>query len=425
MNEAPGIKGGGRRETLRLGFLFGTLYFVQGIGEPTEGLISQPVRSLLHSWKRGPGEIAAFSALLALPWSLKPLFGLLTDFVPLAGSRRKSYLIITSAAAVVGFLGVGLLPLPSGNHRWLFAWLIVPTIAVAFSDVVTDALMVEIGQPSGLTGWLQSVQWTCMYTASILTGVLGGYLSQHARPQLGFIVCGAFAVVTLLVSIFGVREPVHDRAGQGLRTGLTILWQAARSPEIWSIGGFLFLWNFNPFSTTVLQLHMKELGFSDQFYGNTVAFLSVGSIVASIAYGTYCRRVPMPWLVHASIVLGIVATLAYWAIGGTTSAKLVALVVGFAYMTATLIQFDLAARSCPPRVAGTAFALLMALSNLGMSLSTWVGGDWYERGSRLWGNHTSFNVLVGVGAAFTAGCWLLVPFLPRGSSGPARADVET
>ena len=30
--------------------LFGMLYFVQGIVEPTEGLIAQPVRSLLKSW---------------------------------------------------------------------------------------------------------------------------------------------------------------------------------------------------------------------------------------------------------------------------------------------------------------------------------------------------------------------------------------
>ena len=57
--------------------------------------------------------------------------------------------------------------------------LFVPTIGVAFSDVVIDALMVEEGQPRGLTGRLQSVQWAAIYAATILTGVLGGYLSQY------------------------------------------------------------------------------------------------------------------------------------------------------------------------------------------------------------------------------------------------------
>jgi len=111
---------------------------------------------------------------------------------------------------------------------------------------------------------------------------------------------------------------------------------------------------FNPFSTTVLHLHMTgPLGFSEQFHGHTVSVMSVGCILASVAYGFYCRRVPMRWLVHGSIVLGIASTLAYWALSDRRSALLVALAVGLTYMTATLIQLDLAARVCPPRAAGT------------------------------------------------------------------------
>jgi len=41
--------GGGAPERRRLLFVFGALYFVQGVAEPTEGLIAQPVRSLLRS----------------------------------------------------------------------------------------------------------------------------------------------------------------------------------------------------------------------------------------------------------------------------------------------------------------------------------------------------------------------------------------
>jgi hypothetical protein len=51
------------------------MYFIQGIGDPTSGLIAQPVRSLLKSWGDSPTTISAFMGLLALPWSLKVLFG--------------------------------------------------------------------------------------------------------------------------------------------------------------------------------------------------------------------------------------------------------------------------------------------------------------------------------------------------------------
>jgi MFS family permease len=406
-----------QRSTLRLGLLFGTIYFVQGVGEPTEGLIIQPVRTLLSSWGHGPEQIAAFVALLAVPWSLKPLFGLLTDFVPLAGTRRKGYLILTSAATIAGFLVLAVLPIPRGSQNWLFAWLLLPTLAVAFSDVVADAMMIEEGQPLGLTGRLQSIQWASMYAATIATGLVGGHLSQTGQPRLGFLICAGLSVATLVLSIWGVRERRRAPRGGGLRAGLGALGDALRSPGILAVGAFLFLWNFNPFSNTVLQLHMTQsMGFSEQFYGNSVAIMAVACVAASVCYGFYCRRVPMAWLVHASIVLGIASTLAYWAMTDQTSAVLVTLFVGFTYMTATLIQLDLAAQTCPARVAGTGFAILMALLNLGNVVSTWLGGAWYEQGRALWGSQASFQVVVGVGATFTAGCWLIVPFLPRAAA---------
>jgi hypothetical protein len=83
------------------------------------------------------------------------------------------------------------------------------------------------------------------------------------------------------------------------------------------------------------------------------------------------------------------------------------------YMTATLIQVQLAARACPTAAVGTIFAMVMALSNIASSLATWAGGYLYERGTAWWGQAGSFQVLLVVGALCTATCWLVVPFMPR------------
>jgi MFS family permease len=406
-----------RAQTVRLGVLFGTLYFIQGIGEPTEGLIAQPVRSLLDAWGLSPRGIGLFSMLLALPWAIKPLFGILTDFVPLWGRRRKSYLILVHAAALGGLLALYFFPPPAGSAWSLLVILLVPTVGVAFGDVVVDALMVERGQPLGITGRLQSIQWACNYAATIVTGLLGGYLSSSGHADLGFLICAAVLAPALVMSIFVVREP---RCAAGLpRPGAAVktLWEAAGTPGVLAVGAFLLLWNFNPFSSAVLQLHMKyALDFDEQLYGNSVALQAGASVVASIAYGVYCRRLSTASLIHASIVLGILSTIGYWAMFDERSAMVVSVAVGFTYMTATLIQLDLAAQVCPPRTAGTVFALLMSLTNLGLSLSFGAGGWLYEHGLDWWGTRTaSFNVLVGIGAATTAACWCLVPWLRRGT----------
>ena len=85
-------------------FFFAALYFVQSVGDPTSGLIAQPVRSLLRSWGESPAALGASMALLAVPWTIKPVFGLLSDFVPLLGSRRRSYLLLANGVAAASLL---------------------------------------------------------------------------------------------------------------------------------------------------------------------------------------------------------------------------------------------------------------------------------------------------------------------------------
>ena len=48
-----------------------------------------------------PGHVQVLAAYIGIPWSLKILYGLISDNVPLFGSRRKSYLQVCS---VIQFL---------------------------------------------------------------------------------------------------------------------------------------------------------------------------------------------------------------------------------------------------------------------------------------------------------------------------------
>ncbi len=401
-----------KAEAVRLSLLFGAIYFIQGIGEPTEGLIAQPVRSLLTKWGQTTGEITAFMALISLPWSIKPLYGLISDFLPIFGSRRRSYLILTTALTVLGLGYLYFVPPQPGAVAVLLWLLVVPTVGVAFSDVVADALMVERGQPLGLTGRLQSVQWAAMYAAMILAGSVGGWLSQHHREEVGFLICAVATAVSLVLAVLWVREPRVARSTETMHDTAAALGRAARTPAVLVAAAFLFLWNFNPFSSSVQYVYLvRDMGFSDQFYGNMTSLFAAGAMGGSLAYGFYCRRVSFNWLIHLSIVTGVLSTLAYWGLTGTWSAVVITALSGVTYMTGNLIQLDLAARICPPKAAGTVFALLMAVSNLGILLSTWIGGVWYDQLDAVWGHRAAFNTLVAIGAAFTAGCWLLVPWL--------------
>src|SRR3984957_18165885 len=108
MNEPSqaGAPSDDKRTTRRLLVFFALVYVVEGVGQ-IGGLISQPLTYYLKqalSWT--PVQVTAFITIFNLPWVIKPLYGLVSDFVPLFGYRRKSYLIVANILAIGGYFWV-------------------------------------------------------------------------------------------------------------------------------------------------------------------------------------------------------------------------------------------------------------------------------------------------------------------------------
>ncbi len=394
---------------------FATLYFVQSVGDPTSGLVAQPVRSLLKTWGESPAELAALMALLAVPWTIKPIFGLLSDFVPLFGSRRRNYLLLANALAAASLLMLAFTPLTPGSWGALFALLLPTTMAIALGDVIVDALMVEKGQPLGLTGRFQSIQWAAANAALLLTGMLGGYVAEERLQSLAFAGCAALWLVALVVTwLYATDDHGEHLDAVSLRETAIALVGVLRDPLFLAVCALLTLWSFNPLWGSVLYVHMTEdLGFSEQQFGNVTSAFFLGSLLGSIGYGIYCRSVRLSRLLHISIIAAVVSNAVYWQLDDLTSAYIVSVIAGAAYMTGTLIQLDLTARIIPARAAATIFATVMALTNFAGSASEAFGGWLFEAAKAPYGRATAFSLVVAVSVAAAVSCWLVVPALRR------------
>ena len=191
----------------RLAVLFAIVYFSQGMWY----LPIQTITIVLKDRGLSAGQVADFFAITIIPWLIKPVYGLLSDFVPLFGYRRKSYLLLTSATAGLAGLALGL---AAEHSYWRMAYLFtVMAVGLAFTDVLVDALMVENGKPLGLTGAFQSVQWAAITTASVIVGVLGGYLAEHRLLPRAFFLAACFPVISMLMATFVIREAPASGGG--------------------------------------------------------------------------------------------------------------------------------------------------------------------------------------------------------------------
>jgi len=80
------------RDARRLGLLFAVVYFAQGMVY----LPDQVLAIVLKERGLSAGQLAAFTWITTIPWFIKPVYGLLSDFVPLFGTRRRSSFLIMS-----------------------------------------------------------------------------------------------------------------------------------------------------------------------------------------------------------------------------------------------------------------------------------------------------------------------------------------
>ena len=86
--------------------LFGLFYFAQAVAQQG-GITALPV-SLFFKVTMGwsPAQVEIYTWSLIIPWSIKPLYGILSDYVPVLGYRRKSWLLAANLIAGFGFLSL-------------------------------------------------------------------------------------------------------------------------------------------------------------------------------------------------------------------------------------------------------------------------------------------------------------------------------
>lgn len=393
-------------------FYFGLVYFMQGLAQAS-GLVSQPLNFFFkEALGLNPAQVTEYLAILTFPWIIKPLYGLISDYIPLLGYRRKSWLMLMNTVAAGAFLWMTGLDAPSQ----IVTALMLTAFGTAASDVIVDALMVEKGKALNATGRFQSVQWLWFYTAAIGTSLAGGYLCQHFSPSSALHIAALitmFAPITVVtMTWFLVKEEKAQMNVAALKETTRGLKDAVKSRLLWAVALFIAFWNFSPSFGTPFYYHMTDtLKFSQDFIGTLGAISSVGSVIGAWLYGKYFAKKTTKFQLVFSIITGVIGTLAYLSLVAPSGyahaiAVTLNLVFGVTSMVATLSVLTLAAKACPEKAEGFTFAALMSVNNFAAQMSAIIGARLFVS---LFQN--SLTPLIFVSAAFTAACILLLPLL--------------
>ncbi len=363
-----------------------TVYFVQGI----LGLARLAVSFFLKDdLGLSPAQVAALMGIAAIPWTIKPLFGLMSDGLPLFGYRRRPYLIISGLLGALSWLALATWV----DNAWTATTAILLTsLSVAISDVIVDSLVVERAREESLAqaGSLQSLSWGCSAVGGLITAYLSGWLLQHLSSSAVFEITATFPLLVTIVAWLIAEEKIEKNSlakeTEKFRVNIQIkqLWGALRQKSIWLPAAFLFMWQATPTADSAFFFFAtNELGFQPEFLGRVRLVTSLASLIGIWIFQHFLKTVPfrliLGWSTVIAAALGmttlLLVTHANRAIGiddhwFSLGDSLILTVMGQITWMPVLV---LSARLCPAGVEATLFALLMSVWNLSGLLSHELG----------------------------------------------------
>ncbi len=460
---------------LKFYFFCAAVYLVQATG--TMGGIAGT--AITFFMKEGLGltatTMAYIAAVTSVAWWIKPGFGLLSDFVPIGGYRRKSYIYICNTVSILLWLSLAAL-----SYKGLMTtyWPIaivscVMAFCFAMTDVVADGLMVQTGKAAAegkskeeeKTGDFQSVQWITIRLGTMATVLLGTLLANWAMPDNGtssfevtqqvfnrmaviFLVASFFPLINILATYFLTEEEKIVLNRENFRRIKEGIKKALKMKRLWILALCIFGLHFSPGWGQPFFYYMRDhcgpdggqLAKMDMAWLST--FESAMGAIGVFAYSMRWRKkINLNTLLYISVLLGFFSSFCYLWVKDIYSLYLLAAIFGPIGGFIFLAYLNIAAKNCPDLAEGFVFAGLMSVFNIASSASSalggWfydkleMGGDWYAWGWKMTSWLTDYGVsphmvglrpLIIISAFFTLLTLFLIPLMKLDRHGFMKQD---
>lgn len=414
---APNAWALSERRYLRRATIF-LLYVAQGL---PLGLLDFAMPAWLAQNGASAAAIGSVLAMTILPWTLKLAHGFVMDrYTFLAMGRRRPWIIASQFGLVAGFIALALANPSVHQIALISAFAFTISLFASMQDVAVDGLAVDILEPDEIAR-VNGFMFGGQMIGIAAGGALGGYcLAYYGLPAAALVLAVIAGMILCLIA--SVRERSGEKLlpwsnGSAVQRNLD-LQRAAFWPIIRDV-----------FKAMTQRETLKIL---PAFVATSAAFgvfLGLGPLFA-VDYLDWQKDTYSGWVSQASLVAGLagivlcgplaefagprrallgtfggfflfgLAMLALEPQWGNALLFIPAIFTIYLLRTQSLVAVcSLSMPLCVPAVAATQFGLLMAVANLGRTISAAMLG-WLDS---LGGYSAMFLAIAGfslVGAGF-------------------------
>ncbi|KAL4332893.1 hypothetical protein GQ457_07G037350 [Hibiscus cannabinus] len=341
-----------------------------------------------------PSVVQLYIGLYHIPWVMKPVWGLLTDVLPIRGYRRRPYFVVAGILGCASALMVALIgDLPAALA---LTCLIGVAAGMAIADVTIDACIARNSiEVRSLAPDMQSLCGFCSSAGALIGYSTSGFFVHHLGPQ-GALILLAIPPVFITVLGFVIYEmrssSFHSekhKTMENLGVAVSGMYRTIKFPQVWKPSLYMYLSLALSISTHEGQFYWytdPKAGpaFSQEFVGIIYAIGAMASMVgvliyhktlkdiqfrnllffAQLLYGT-SGMLDLIFILRWNLVLGIPDY--FFVITEECVSRIISRIRWIPMMV-------LSTRLCPIGIEGTFFALLMCIDTLGSLTSKWGGG---------------------------------------------------
>ena len=377
--------------------LFSFIYWNQGIW----GLKASPLYYLMREdWGLSVSNIALIGCLTTLPWTIKPIWGIIVDSFPLFKKKTKYWLILNYSIISLLSLVIWIFGL---NYWTLIITGVIFGICFAWNDVAGDGFVCVLEKKYNLSGKLQAISWFALSLAGLVTSLGGAWIAKYADYKLAFLLCSISPIIMIYFICTKHDEPDVESKKLDL-SQLKLFWKALFNKALAVPMLFLFCFFLSPSFGTPLMVQMREVLHMDKMM---IGFLgSVGTVFGLLGYLFYffkAHKYNLEKLLYFSVLFGGFSTLWYLWIPNQWWLLAYNIILGSIGAISHLVILAYVAKLTPKGYEALVFAGLCSVLNLGSMGSGYLGGFLYDI--------IGFNSLVILSAILTFLCIFFIPYL--------------
>lgn len=326
---------------------------------------------MMESLQFTPVEMTMSYGVIAAPWCIKPVFGLISDtFKVIDWGKRRPY--IFCCGGILSYLYI-ILPKLIETKTSMVATMTFISFLMCFADVCADCITVDYAKKEKVKGTTQGNCWTSRALGSVVGSACGGFVYESFGTKVVFQIM-SFPCLVMALTVWNLNINTENAPSKICKK----LWKSVYKKR--HLAFALFLINiapsYSPFYTYFLR---KELHFTPEDFQWVTLSAALSFLMSTFVYKTFFLRVNPIILMRNASIGSFLCQIIQVLISTKVSNSIWLIIfdtIGESLFGMWLVMplIVAVAHHAKDGVEGTFYALMMAVSNLSGVLSDEVGG---------------------------------------------------